>query len=215
MKYKAVLFDLDGTLLSSKGVIGRSINLTLEQFGIEPFNQEELRGLIGIPLRRIFSLKTQYNQDMIVRYREIYLSTYLEGTEIYDGMKSLLENLKSNNMKIGIITLKDTDVATEVLRGLNLIDMVDVVIGDEEEIMVKPFPDQIIHACRKLKISPKECVMVGDTEFDIIAGKKAHCITIGVLWGASSKEPLLKAGVDFIVDSAEELNELLLTSRGS
>lgn len=210
MMYNSILFDLDGTLISSRGVIGRSINLTLEQFGIEPFNQDELHTLIGVPLKKIFLHKSESYEELIDCYRKIYLSAYLEDTRIHDGIEDLLKSLRYSKKNIGIVTLKRTDIAMEVLRGLDLIGLVDVVIGDEEKYMVKPFPDQIIHVCKELNTPPIECAMVGDTEFDIIAGKSAHCTTIGVLWGASSRENLLEAGVDFIASTTEELRRLLL-----
>jgi pyrophosphatase PpaX len=211
MKYNTVLFDLDGTLIRSRGVIGRCINSTLERFGKEPFNKDGLHSLVGVPLREIFLKKTESPNEMMKCYRNLYLSTYLEYTKVHDGIKNLLETLRKSNKNIGIITLKKTEIALEVLRGLDLIGSVDIVIGDEDKLMVKPHPDQIIHACRELNTNPKDCVMVGDTEFDIKAGKNAKCLTIGVLWGASNRETLQEAGVDFIVNTTEELKGVLLS----
>jgi pyrophosphatase PpaX len=210
MRYNTVLFDLDGTLIDSRGIIGRTINSTLTQFGKEPFNQDELPKLIGIPLQKIFLLKSDSIEQMIECYRKIYLSTYLEHTIIYDGIVNLLERLRALNKNIGIITLKRTDIAQEVIKGLDLNRFVDVVVGDEENFKGKPFPDPIFHACKELSTSPIECVMVGDTEFDILAGKRAQCKTIGVLWGTATKETLLNANADFIAENTKELSRLLL-----
>lgn len=207
--FKAALFDLDGTLIYSKGVIGTCLNLTLEHFGYEPFEKKELHELIGVPLAKALSLKTPQWKGLVEYYRKLYLSTYLEGTKVYDGMLSILLMLKDEGKLIGVVTLKSTDVAEEVLRGLDLLSFVDAVQGDDDISDLKPSPDQIIRVCRAMEVEPEQTVMIGDTTMDITAGKNAKCKTVGVLWGAMSMDALAKAGADFIVRSSQELEELL------
>ena len=76
--FNCALFDLDGTLISSKGVIGRCINETLSHFGLKPFEGRELHGLIGIPLRQALALRTSDYEPMVDNFRTLYMSTYLE-----------------------------------------------------------------------------------------------------------------------------------------
>lgn len=207
--FKAVLFDLDGTLIYSKGVIGKCINETLEHFGLEPFNKAELHKLIGVPLRKALSLKTSEVMPLMDYFRELYMAIYKEETWIYDGMTSILSWLKDEGKKTGIVTLKATHVAEEVLKGLNISNYVDAVEGDDDISELKPSPDQIKKICKKLEIEPEQTVVIGDTTMDIVAGKNAGCRTIGVLWGAMSLDHLVEAGADFLARSPEELKGLL------
>jgi len=207
--FKAVLFDMDGTLIYSKGVIGRCINETLDHFGYAPFDKRELHRLVGVPLAKALSLRAMDVKPLVDYFRELYISTYLEDTWIYDGMSSILSILNDEGKKIGVVTLKATYVAEEVLSGLNLLNYVDAVEGDDDISSLKPSPDQIIRICQVLNVLPKNTIMVGDTSMDIIAGKKAKCRTIGVLWGAMSMDDLMKAKVDYLARSPKELEGLL------
>jgi pyrophosphatase PpaX len=117
--------------------------------------------------------------------------------------------LRKRKKKIGIVTLKATHVAKEVLEGLEIISYVDAVEGDDDISDLKPSPKQIIRICRQLDVSPAQTVMVGDTSFDIVAGRNAGCGTIGVLWGAMTMDILVEAGADYLARNTEELLEIL------
>lgn len=206
---KAVLFDLDGTLIHAKGLIGNCINQTLKRFGYSPIESEKLRGLIGTPLAKIFEIggvkDKKDNNDMVKYYRNLYLSVYLEKTKVYEGMKELLKKLRIKGIKICVVTLKNGDVARNVIKGLELSSLVDIVVGDGDSKESKPSPKQIIYACKKLGVDIKDIVIVGDSIVDIIAGKRAGCLTIGVLWGFSTKNELKNVGADYLISDVNEL----------
>jgi HAD superfamily hydrolase (TIGR01509 family) len=207
--FTAALFDLDGTLIYSKGVIGKCINETLVHFGYEPFEGKQLHDLIGVPLGEALSLKTSEIKPLIDHFRRIYLDNYLTGTRVYDGMEGVLANLREGEKKIGIVTLKHTPVARKVLNALNLIDYIDYVEGDDDVSELKPSPDHVLRLCRGLNVEPENSVVIGDTVMDIVAGKSANCRTIGVLWGAMSMDDLSDAGAEFLARSPSELEDIL------
>ena len=209
--FAAVLFDMDGTLIYSKGVISRCLNQTLASFGFEPFDPNEIHNLVGKPLREVLAMKTNDWQPMVNHYRQLYLDTYLDGTQLHDGMVSSLDMLKEEGKKIGIVTLKQTKVAQEVLKGLKIHEYVDSVEGDDDASPLKPSPLQIMRVCKAMNVKPEESVMVGDSAMDIVAGKSANCTTIGVLWGSSSMDVLSDARTDFLARNPSELSELLKT----
>jgi phosphoglycolate phosphatase len=206
--FNCALFDLDGTLISSKGAIGRCLNETLSHFGLKPFDGRELHGLIGIPLREALSLRTHDYEPMVDYFRLHYMSTYLDGTRVYDGMEDILAELRKNKKKIGIVTLKHTPVAENVLTALGLIDYIDHVEGDDDTSPLKPDPHHILRVCEKLDVEPGKTVVIGDTVMDMEAGKEAKCRTIGVLWGAMSFDDLTNAKADFLARNPKELGEL-------
>ena len=206
--FTCALFDLDGTLISSKGAIGRCINDTLSHFGHQPFSEKELHELVGIPLRSALSLRTKDFEPMVDYFRTLYLSTYRDGTRVYDGIRGILALLKENEKKIGVVTLKHTPVAEKVLYAMGLSNYIDHVEGDDDSSPLKPDPEHILRACAKLKVSGEKTLVIGDTVMDIEAGKEAKCRTIGVLWGAMSFDDLTKANADYLVRSPKELEEL-------
>jgi pyrophosphatase PpaX len=206
--FLCALFDLDGTLISSRGVIGRCINQTLENFNLAPFDPREMHNLIGIPLREALALKTPDYEPLVEYFRSLYSSTYMDGTNVYDGMESVLTRLKDNGKKIGVVTLKHTPVAEEVLKNLNLLSYIDYIEGDDDVSELKPSPEHILRALSALKSTPENSVVIGDTVMDIKAGKSAKCRTIGVLWGAMSMDDLSLAGADFLARNPNELEDL-------
>ena len=212
-KLKAVLFDLDGTLIHSKGIIGDCINRTLEKFGFNPIDRKTMRGLIGTPLPGIFEIggvkDKQINDEMVIFYRDLYLSEYWDKTYIFDGMIDVLKKLKNKGIKICVVTLKNGDVARRVVNEIELDLYVDLVVGDGDTIRSKPSPDQIIFACNKFEVNIKESVIIGDSIVDILSGKRAGCLTIGVLWGFSTENELLNVGADYLVKNIYELEKLL------
>jgi phosphoglycolate phosphatase-like HAD superfamily hydrolase len=117
--------------------------------------------------------------------------------------------LKEEGKKIGIVTLKQTQVAQEVVKGLNIHEYVDSVEGDDDASPLKPSPLQIERICQAMNVKPEESVMIGDSAMDIAAGNGAKCITIGVLWGSSSMDVLSDAEADYLARNPDELSELL------
>lgn len=209
MGFKAALFDLDGTMIYSKGVIGKCINDTLNHFELPPFEKKEMHELVGVPLGRALALKTPNWKPLITHYRKLYLSRFMNGTRVYEGMIPILDMLKRDQKKVGVVTLKSTFVAQEVIKRLELDDYIDAVCGDDDVSELKPSPDHIHRVCRALDVKSQEGIVIGDTVMDITAGRKANCKTIGVLWGAMSMDVLSEAGADFLVRSPEELKAVL------
>lgn len=211
---KLVVFDLDGTLIQAKGLIGNCINQTLEKFGYSKIEKEKFRGLIGIPLAGIFKIGGVNNKkdidDMIKYYHKLYLSKFKDKTVVNEGIAELLKKLKANGIKICVVTLKNGDVARKVIKEMGLDFLVDIVIGDGDSKESKPSPEQITYVCKKLGIENKNAIVVGDTKIDIIAGKRAGCRTIGVLWGFGSKNELKNAGADFLIFDVNELENFLI-----
>ena len=158
--FAAVLFDMDGTLIHSKGVISRCLNETLASFGYEPFDPNEIYNLVGKPLREVLAMKTDDWQPMVSHYRQLYLDSYLDGTHLHDGIVLILDMLKKENKKIGIVTLKQTHVAREVLKGFKIHEYMDSVEGDDDTSPLKPSPLQIIRDCQAMNVKPEESIMI-------------------------------------------------------
>ncbi len=205
-----ILFDLDGTIIEQSATILKCLNILLEKYNAS-YSMEQLRPLIGKPLKRIIERKVgseNLAKQLRMKYREIYVKNYLEETKIYDGVKELLIELRKRKIKTGIITSKLGDVTRSFLKDLKISHLFDVVVGEGDAEM-KPSPAPVIHACKTLKEKTENCIMVGDSEDDIIAGKNAGAKTIAVLWGYRNRKELEDVDPDYVVGSVGELRSVL------
>jgi len=208
-----VLFDLDGTIIDSKTTILRCLNILLEKYNT-PYSMGELRPLIGKPLKEIIKRKVgseKLAKQLRMKYRKIYVKNYLDGTKLHDGVEELLMELRKRKIKTGIITSKLGDVARSFLKDLKISHLFDIVVG-EGDADLKPSPAPVIHACKILKEKTENCVIVGDSEDDIIAGKNAGAKTIAVLWGYRNRKEFENANPDYVVESVGQLRTVLFNS---
>ncbi len=211
----AFLFDLDGTLIESKGIISKLVNETLQEFGYSPISEDEMYRYVGMPLEKMFLIKTEkkYVDEMCNRYLSKYLKEGLDMTKPYDGAIDLLRDLKDKNTGIGIITTKSENEAKYVLSYFGFSKYVDVVVGHNINRMPKPNPDPILYACSLIHAEVEKSVMIGDTHIDIQAGKSAGVYTtVGVLWGVGREEDLKYA--DYTVKTMEDLELTLNKIKG-
>lgn len=201
-----VLFDLDGTIIDQKTIILRCLNILLKKYN-KSYSMDELKPLIGKPLKNIIKRKVgseDLAKQLRMKYREIYVKNYLEKTKIYDGVEELLMELKEKKIKTGVITSKLGDVARSFLKDIGIGHLFDVVVGEGDAEM-KPSSAPVIFACKMLKEKLGNCVIIGDSEDDIIAGKSAGAKTIAVLWGYRNRKQLENVNPDYVVESVEQL----------
>ncbi len=207
-----VLFDLDGTIIDSKTTILGCLNILLKKYH-KSYSMDELIPLIGKPLKEIIKRKVgseKLAKKLRMEYREIYVKNYLDGIKIYDGVEELLMELRKRKIKTGIITSKLGDVARSFLKDLKIDHLFDVIVGEGDAEM-KPSPAPVIHACRMLNEKTENCVVVGDSEDDVISGKNAGAKTTAVLWGYRDRKELEDVNPDYVVESVHELRNILLS----
>ncbi len=207
---KAIIFDLDGTLLDSRQTIRRCLNAAIMEFGEEPFEGEDLKQLIGRHLMEILALKGLGTEEVAERYRQIQMDTYHQDMKMYDGVVQMLDLLKKNGLSLGVATMRNGRITRDILNGIGIGHYFDAMVGVDDAERPKPEPDQVVKACRLLGVSEKDAAMVGDTTMDVLSGKAAGCAAIGVSWGNGEAQDLKNAGADHVCDSMKELEQLLL-----
>ncbi|HID25424.1 MAG TPA: HAD family hydrolase, partial [Thermoplasmata archaeon] len=128
---RAFFFDLDGTLIESKGIISELINETLMEFGYAPFTEDEMLASIGILLEGLFSLKADKEivPKMCQCYVDKYLKTGLQKMKTYEGVVELLRELKDDKIKMGIVTTKSEEEAKQVTEHFGFSPYVDIIVG--------------------------------------------------------------------------------------
>jgi phosphoglycolate phosphatase len=206
---RAVLWDLDGTLLDSKLSIRETMNTVLAERGFAVFTREELDALIGHPLRDILATKASDPaavEAMTHRYRAAYNESGWVTVRVAEGLTALLEQLRRDGVRTAVVTSKGQH-ETEVLLGdLGIAHLFDAVVGDDDVRPLKPDPAPVREALRLLGgLPPERAVMVGDTTFDVGAARRAGVACVGVLWGTHDRKTLLAAGAAAAVTDAAGL----------
>jgi len=214
--YKAVVFDLDGTLLDTLKDLTDADNYMLSSLGFPPVSEKQVRSYMGNGIKQLIrlSIPDGENNPRFSEAYNLYLSRYIphadDTTRPYDGIEKLLSALKESGVKIAVVSNKN-HTATEALCKKHFGGIIDVAIGENEEAGVrkKPFPDTVFFALERLGVGAEDAVYVGDTEVDILTAKNSglKCICVG--WGFRDYSYLLGAGATKIAENPSALLKLL------
>ncbi len=215
---KAVIFDLDGTLLDTLNDLTISVNHALVQNGFNSHSKEEVLGFIGNGIRVLLTRALPESTSPVVLdkcvadFRCHYDLHCKDNTMPYPGILELLEKLHLNSIKMAVVSNK-YDRAVKSL-GSFFMDRMEVFIGETSTIPKKPNPTGINYAMQLLGVSDKETVYVGDTPLDFEAAQNAKVKSILVSWGFASIERLNTLENAVIVHNAEELYKKINVLRG-
>lgn len=212
MKYNAVIFDLDGTLLNTLDDLNDSVNFALDWGGFKrnTVNQTRLYAGNGIRVLMQRSLPESSDGETLEKYLEIFRVHYEKNmtnkTKPYDGICETLKALRENGVKLGVVSNK-FDLAVKDLCGKYFGEYIKVAIGEDEKngIRKKPAPDSVLRAMEILGSDAEHTLYIGDSETDVETAHNAGLKCIGVLWGFRDEEILKKAGADFIIEKPEEI----------
>lgn len=210
VKYKAVIFDLDGTLLDTLSDIANAVNATLAFFGFPERTESEIRSFIGNGTRVLLEKALPENTDLPDGFMEYYADYYNRHSEIkthpYNGIPQLLKALRDIGMKIAVLSNK-LDPTVKKLSADCLEGLTDLAYGQRDGIRRKPYPDGIELILDELCVSKNEAVYVGDSDVDFLTSSNAGLPCILVSWGFCDTVRDLDAD---IADTAEQLEELLV-----
>ena len=212
---KAVLFDLDGTLVDSEKDIAEAANFTREHYGLKRVPDTTIAQYVGNGVYTLLekSLGTTDQakiQEAYLIFQEHYRIHLSDFTKTYPGTFDLLNALKKKNVKMGVVSNKPQEFTTSVLEKLNLAPYFEVAFGPEATTNRKPHPEPLLVALQKLGVQTHEAVMIGDSIVDIQAARAAK-MRVGVLThGYGTREVLISANPDWIVDSLQELISILV-----
>jgi len=209
----AVIFDLDGTILNSEKTILRSFNTALKEFGFTPFEVNELHSMIGMDLRQILAQKGADSPTIAQRYTQIQLDTFMDDMTCYNGVPELLAALQESGFVLGAATMRRGRIAREVLKGMEIANYFDAIVGADEVPEPKPSGAHVLSTCGSLGIVPEDAIMVGDSKYDILSAKEAGTLAVGVSWGMGTIKELGDAGADHIIHEMSALSDLLLSKK--
>ena len=219
MKYKAIIFDLDGTLMDSLIDIAQSVNFTLRQFGLRERSVDEIRKYVGCGVRKLLidafraaleERKESFSEKLIDEAMPVFRSHYTahcnDCTRPYKGILDLLEKLKMAGYAMAIVSNKPQREVS-ILQSVHFSKWIDVAMGEDETsgIRRKPYPDMVWKAMEYLGVTKEQCVYVGDSETDFETAKNADVDCISVLWGFRTETVLRKIGANTFAHSPSDV----------
>jgi len=206
-KAKAVLFDVDGTLLDTRELIYQAFRHTLKNHGLPVRSLDEITVIMstGKSLEesyRFFS--PTYDMDKLCETHRTFQTEHLYLSVPFPNTHKTLKKLKDAGIKTAAITTRSTRTSIQTLATSGIADCFDVILSREDVEMPKPHPEALLKALKLLEIQPEKAVMVGDTEADILAGKSAGTKTVGVSYGFHGLK-IAEVNPDFIIDDIIDL----------
>ncbi len=221
MKYKAVIFDLDDTLLNTFDARVQSLQQVLTAANIAyPSGEMFLKNSRGDIRKALMQHQAtkEIALDLLENFRRAYWTKKVGLISIYPGVKPMLERLCSHGLKLGIVTqkLREFQVigcragAIIELEETGVANMFSVVVGFEDVDQPKPNPQGVNIALSRLGVSPDDTLVVGDSIADIEAGRASGCNTCHATWGISLEDKQKDLQADFIMDTPELLCRLIL-----
>lgn len=203
---KAVLFDLDGTLLNTNKLIIESFKHTYKTHLDFEVSESEIISSFGEPLSTTLSRYAKNGlQEMIETFRVFNYENHDNMTEIINGVEDTLEELATKGHKLGVVTSKRELMVKKGLKLFNIEKYFDIVITPEMTNLHKPNPEPIYKACEYLEISSKETIMIGDSIFDILCGKNAGSETCLVNYTLLNKNEINKHSPDYNIDNIKDI----------
>ncbi|HEY5038500.1 MAG TPA: HAD-IA family hydrolase [bacterium] len=211
---KAVLFDLDGTLIDSKKDIAASANAVRAHFGLPMLPLEVVMGYIGWGIEHL-TQKTLETDDpkRLAEGLEVFKNYYrdhcVDFTVIFPGVFELLDFLKNRGIKLGVVSNKPHEFTLITLEKLKLMPYFSVALGADATVNKKPHPEPLLTALQRMGVKPSEAVMIGDSPVDAEAARATPMLVGLVSHGFVAKEYLNAADPDWLVDSLLDFMDIL------
>jgi len=217
---KAVMIDLDGTLLDTVADLAVAVNLMLDKLGRAALDEARVRTFVGkgIPNLVKRSLVGTLNGEPEASLFEIALPLYLDcyasvngkHTTLYPGVHAGLDALKASGFPLACVTNKSERFTLPLLEQMRLADYFSIVIAGDTLPRKKPDPLPLTHTCRHFGIAPREMLMIGDSLNDAQAARAAGCPVFCVSYGYNEGTDVRELDVDAIVETLFEATKLII-----
>ena len=211
--YKAVIFDLDGTLLDTLKDLYNSVNHALRTFGFPERTIDEVRRFIGNGVKRLMERSTpegtseKVNAECLDCFRAHYLQHMSDNTAPYEGVIELIAKLREKGVRTAVVSNKLHSAVVDLCK--DYFEGIEEAIGVSTEDERKPNPVNVLKVLDLFGITAEECIYVGDSEVDVQTAHNAEVKCIGVTWGFRDEAELKENGADFIAHTAEEVLNLI------
>ncbi len=214
MKYKAVIFDLDGTILDTLEDLANSVNFALSNNNLPTRSLQEVRSFVGNGIRLLIERSVPLNTTESVTdkvfcdFKENYRQNSSRNTKPYSGIIDVLNELKAEGLLLAVVSNK-ADFAVQTLMTDYFNGIFNYAVGEKEGVLRKPAPDSVFSAAEFLGVDLKECLYVGDSDVDIETSRNADVKCMCVTWGFRDKDYLNSLNPDYLVDTPNQILEYI------
>ncbi len=214
MKYKLLIFDMDGTILNTLDDLTDTTNYALMQHKLPTHTLEEVRMMVGNGLAVLIEKAVPEGSDQVLKDKVLatYLSYYKEHcadkSRPYEGICEMIQKARDMGYKTAVVSNK-TDAAVQSLCEDYFKGLFDASIGDKEGVRRKPYPDGVEAVLEMLKVDKTDAVYIGDSDVDIMTAKNSGLDLIGVSWGFRGRDFLKEHGAQIIIDRAEQIFDFI------
>jgi len=214
---RAILFDLDGTLAHTAPDIADTLNILLDQEGIEPFEIDAVTQMIGggvsLLLERALAARNLPRDkdriaDLFDRYVELYVPRAAQKTRLFPGVREVLDHHHQNDVKLGVCTNKPEGVSRSILEELDVLHLFGAVVGGDTLPVKKPDPAPLLAALEQLGCAPDHGLMIGDSAADADAAKAAGVCVILVTFGYT-RTPVNELENHGLIDHFSEMHSVV------
>ncbi len=211
MRYKLVIFDLDGTLIDAYKAIEESFNYAMKILGYSKRDSLSIKRAIGWGDENLLKpfIKKSDLKKMVDIYRQHHKKSLLKFSHLYPKVKKILKSFKDKGLKLAIASNRPTIFTKILLKKFKIDRYFDFVLCADRLKSIKPNPEILEKIMEKLKVAPQETIFVGDMTIDILAGKNAKIKTIAVLGGSSKKGELKRLRPYRVISEISEILRII------
>lgn len=208
MRIRAVIFDLDGTLLYTLDDLKDSVNYALKQCNLKERTLDEIRTFVGNGIYKLIERAVGANKEQLEKCFEVFKYHYNKNcnntTKPYKNVIETLKKLKEKDIKLAILSNK-ADFAVKNLTNIYFKNLIDISMGENKKYAKKPDSTACLYILEKFNVKKEEAIFVGDSEVDLQTAKNAGIRCLSASWGYKEKEFLAKSGANIIINSIEEI----------
>jgi len=211
---KLAVFDLDGTLIDTIDDIRFALNTTLAHYKFPPLTKPEVMAAIGDSVDQMLKTAVRHSPEVDItefraHYRDLYRSQIDAHSQLYDGVRDVLDQLRSDGIKMAVLTNKPENPARRLITLFKLGHYFEIVAGPDTYNSQKPDPVGLQSIMSAVGATPQETVMIGDGDTDVLTGKAAGTRTISLTYGYRNHATLAALNPDAIADSMTMVASLL------
>lgn len=210
---KKILLDLDGTLVDTSEGIVKSVGYALESKGIIENDESKLLRFIGPPLDLSFptfyGTDTKTTEELILKYRERYVPIGLYESKLYPGVRDFMKALDEAGYEMSLATCKPEEMSGDLLKHLEVYDYLDYCVGASLGPERRTKDKVLIEAMTRMGARPSDCVLIGDTKFDVEGAAVVGMECIGITYGFGAREELEAAGAIAVFDTLTEVLDFI------
>ncbi len=214
MKFKALVWDLDGTLLNTIDDLRDAVNYAMTVHGFPTHTTEEMKQYVGRGIRYMLACAVPAGEsnpqfeDVLNTFVPYYEAHCQDKTAPYEGISESLAALRAAGCKMAVVTNKIQSAAEELVA--RMFPDIDIVVGDSPAVKRKPAPDGVYLALEKLGITGSDAAYIGDSDIDYATATNASLPCLSVLWGFRTREQLESIGADTFFASPRALTDYIL-----